>query len=110
MRVWVDTDIFLDVLLDRQPHTSPASRIAALAQNRLIEGYVAPITINNIYYIARKDKSLEEIKRFLQNLTRYMHIGILDHDTVKIANHLGMNDYEDALQYAMASRPGRIYL
>ena len=106
MRVWVDTNLFLDVLLDRQPYTSSASRIAALAENRLIEGYVAPITINNIYYIARREKSLEEIKRFLQNLTYYMRVGLLDHETVTIANRLAMRDYEDALQYAMAMQTG----
>lgn len=106
MRVWIDTNLFLDILLDRQPFVAASLRIVALAENRLIDGFMAPITINNIYYISRRERHSDEIKRFLHDMTLVMRVGILDHQTVTIANGLAMRDYEDALQYAMAMQVG----
>jgi len=106
VRVWIDTNLFLDILLDRQPFVAASLRIAALAENRMIDGFMAPITINNIYYISRRERHSDEIKRFLHHMTLVMRVGIIDHQTVTIANGLAMRDYEDALQYAMAMQVG----
>jgi predicted nucleic acid-binding protein len=106
MRVLIDTNIFIDIFHDRTLFVEAAKRVYKLCENGLIDGYVAPITINNIYYLSRKTKHADEIKIFLSNLSSSFAIASLDHDTIKLANSLRIKDYEDALQYAMAMQNG----
>jgi predicted nucleic acid-binding protein len=106
MRVFIDTNIFIDILLDRSAYVAAAKRVYRLCEGGMLDGYIAPISINNIYYLSRKTRHAEEIKIFLSNLSRSFTIAPLDHDTIKLANSLRMKDYEDALQYAMAMQNG----
>ena len=104
MKIFVDTNIFIDILLGREPFYRPSARIYRLVENGLIRGYIAPITVNNIYYICRKAKKREEIKAFLEEIASTFSIAPLDADTIRRANRMKMGDYEDALQYAMAQQ------
>jgi len=102
MRVLVDTNIFIDILLNREPFSADAISIYKLCEQGLIEGYIAPITINNIYYICRKAKELESIKAYLADISRFFIIAPMNSESIKKANKLKMYDYEDSLQYAIA--------
>ena len=102
MKVFVDTNLFIDILLDREPFADTSSTIYTLCENSILDGYIAPITINNIYYICRKARRIETIKEFLFDISTLFTVAPLDAETIKKANALAMNDYEDALQYAMA--------
>lgn len=110
MKVFVDTNIFIDILLDREPFVKNAALIYKLCENHMLEGYVAPITVNNIYYICRKAKHSEEIKKYLLDISTIFTVAVLDSESVKKANRYKINDYEDALQYAMASQNTCEYL
>ena len=102
MRVFVDTNLFIDILLDREPFSENSALIYKLCENNMLEGVVAPITINNIYYICRKAKHLDEIKEYLTDISTVFTIATMNSESVKKANAYKINDYEDALQYAMA--------
>jgi len=102
MRVFVDTNLFIDILLDREPFAKNAALIYKLCENSLLDGYVAPITINNIYYICRKAKHINEIKGYLADISTVFTIAAMNSASVKKANSYKINDYEDALQYVMA--------
>jgi len=106
VKVFVDTNIFIDILLGREPFVKDAAMVYKLCENNLIDGYIAPITINNIYYICRKAKELEKIKTYLADIATVFTVAMLDSQTVLKANKLPMTDYEDALQYAMALQNG----
>lgn len=102
MRVFVDTNLFVDILLDREPFAKNAALIYKLCENSMLDGYVAPVTINNIYYICRKAKHINEIKGYLADISTVFTIATMNSESVKKANSYKINDYEDALQYAMA--------
>lgn len=102
MKLFVDTNIFIDVLLQREPFVSDASAIFKLCENGLLQSFIAPITINNIYYICRKSVNLPQVKDFLSDTAEIFQIADMNSDTIKIANSLPIADYEDALQYALA--------
>jgi predicted nucleic acid-binding protein len=110
VKVFVDTNIFIDILLDREPFSADAIRIYKLCEQGLIDGYIAPITVNNIYYICRKAKNLESIKAYLADISRFFTIAPMNSECIIKANTLRMNDYEDALQYAMAMQMTCEYL
>ena len=100
--MFVDTNLFIDILLDREPFSKNSALIYKLCENNMLEGVVAPITINNIYYICRKAKHLDEIKEYLTDISTVFTIVTMNSESVKKANAYKINDYEDALQYAMA--------
>jgi len=98
----VDTNLFIDILLGREPFAKNAVLIYKLCENNILEGVVAPLTINNIYYICRKAKHLDEIKEYLADISTVFTIGVMNSESVKKANTYKIKDYEDALQYTMA--------
>ncbi len=104
MKVFVDTNLFIDILLGREPFFHASSLVYKLCENGLAEGIIAPITVNNIYYICRKARHQEEIKSFLGDIASVFSIALLDEKSVRKAHALPMKDYEDALQYAMAQQ------
>jgi len=110
VKVFVDTNLFIDILLNREPFAENSALIYKLCENNMLEGYVAPITLNNIYYICRKAKHIENIKGYLLDISTVFTVAVLDSESVKKANRYKINDYEDALQYAMASQNTCEYL
>ena len=56
-RIFVDTNILLDVLLERKGYYYDALKIWANAENGNVEACIAAISLNNIHYVMRKLKS-----------------------------------------------------
>ena len=110
MKIFVDTNLFIDILLDRKPFSTESSRVYKLCENTMIDGYIAPITINNIYTICRKAKQIKAIKEFLFDISTFFTIAAMNSESIKKANNLSINDYEDALQYTMAMQNSCEYL
>ena len=106
MKLFVDTNIFIDILLDRRPFSKHSALVYKLCENGLVEGYIAPSTINNIYYICRKAHNTSAIKAFLYKMSKDFTIASMDSVTIEKVNTLSISDYEDALQYAMALQSG----
>jgi predicted nucleic acid-binding protein len=106
MKVFVDTNLFIDILLGREPFLEASAAIYRLCENDMIEGMIAPITVNNIYYICRKARHIDEIKAFLADLSMVFDIAVMDERSIVKANRIPIKDYEDALQYAMALQNG----
>jgi predicted nucleic acid-binding protein len=109
MKVLVDTNIFIDILQKREPFWEASSMVYKLCENSIIEGYIAPITINNIHYVCRKTSHIKLIKSFLFDMSVYFDIAYMNEETIKKANYFKISDYEDSLQYAMAIQNGCEY-
>lgn len=103
MKILVDTNIFLDILLQRKPFFTDSQRVFKLVENQLVEGFIAPITINNIVYIARKSHQQDQIKNFIIAMSDTFEICQMNSDTVRQATKLHFSDFEDALQASMAA-------
>lgn len=54
MRVLFDTNVVLDVLLDREPHAGVAARLFALVDRERLDGVVCATTVTTIHYLAAK--------------------------------------------------------
>jgi len=110
VKVFLDTNLFIDILLDRKPFSKESAMVYKLCENAMLDGYVAPITINNIYYICRKAKHINIIKEYLAEISTFFTVALMNGESIKKANSLNISDYEDALQYAMAMQNGCEYL
>lgn len=103
MRVLLDTDVVLDVIMARVPFAKAAAELLDLNEQRLFEAYISGITPINIFYIARKAKSSADLRRAVGQLLQTARVCPLDHSVLTNAFNLPFNDYEDAVQRASAT-------
>ena len=106
MKVFVDTNIFIDILLNRKEFIKESKQVYKLCENYIVKGYIAPISINNIYYICRKAVNQEALTSFLCDVSHIFTISPMNNESVVFAKNLNINDFEDALQSAMAIQSG----
>ena len=99
MRVLIDTNIMLDVLMGRQPYFDLADRIIRLCADQRIEGYMAAHSIPNMFYILRKSMSDEDRRDVLKSLCQILKVEGIDSIKVLSAiNNQNFSDLEDCLQ------------
>ena len=102
MRVFLDTDVILDLLLAREPFFAGAARLFLLIQDRKIEGFVSPLSFSNLFYILRKKRSGPEALVALRKLRRLTRVLQAGEETIDQALASSFTDFEDAIQYYAA--------
>ena len=102
MIVLIDTDVLIDVALDRQPFSNPAASLLDALQKGPSEAYVAWHSISNFYYMVAPKKGSPESKDFIRDLLRFVNVSLTGTREVHYALRLAMTDFEDALQAAAA--------
>ena len=102
MRVFLDTNVLLDVLAAREPHFEAAARVWTLAEEGRLEGLVSPLSFSNIYYIASKSAGRAQARRMLRSLQGVFRVATCDDQIVRQAVDAEWDDFEDAVQYFSA--------
>ncbi len=103
MRVLVDTNIFLDDLLDREQFGAQAKALFEAIQSQRIEGYVSATTLTDIFYIVRKQKGIHTAKRAVSDILGGMKVCTVDRSILETAISSNLPDFEDAVQMACAT-------
>ena len=99
MKVFIDTNIFLDLILKREGYKDAMKILNACAEKRF-NGYVADITLLNIDYIA--SKQVTDIKKFIKTIIDVMEVVGADSHLFSRAIELDNSDLEDNVQYICA--------
>jgi predicted nucleic acid-binding protein len=105
-RVYIDCDIILDLLAERQPFYRHAARLFTLIERKKVTGFVSPLVFANLFYILRKLKSGREAGNLLLKLKLLLKILPVNERIVELALNSGFTDFEDALQYYTAAENG----
>jgi len=111
MVVLIDTNVLLDFFLGREPYFSNADRIIKLCADKKIQGVMAAHSIPNMFYILRKDMSVEARREMMLNLCDILAIENID--SVKVIAALKNSafvDLEDCLQSDCARRVKADYI
>lgn len=98
----VDTNIVLDLLLERKPHAINAARIFSLAEKGKIKLCISSFSYNTLYYILRKAATHKEALRILSILHTVTHTLDTKDDAVAASLKSAFHDFEDALQHHTA--------
>ena len=101
MKLFLDTNIFMDMLFERD-NGIYAKQIIQLIQNKTHEGYVADITLLNIDYVAKKQS--QEIRKFLYFVEKHFVITGADNNDMHTALKLDNCDLEDNVQAVLAKK------
>jgi predicted nucleic acid-binding protein len=106
-RLFLDTNIIIDLLAKREPFYNQAAQIFSLADKSNIQIFVSALTFANTNYILLKEKKPEEAKAILRKLKLIVNVINLDDKIVGLSlNDSDFNDFEDALQYYSAIENG----
>ena len=101
-RVFVDSDIILDVLAKRDKFYHHAAKLFTLLDKGELTGFTSPIVFANIHYILRKEKSKEYALQSLRKLKSLISILPIDEKIIELALDSSFKDFEDAVQYHTA--------
>ena len=103
MIVLVDTDVLIDLALDRNPHAEPAARLLDALEKRPRTAFVAWHSLSNFYYMVSRALGKQPTKDFLLDLTRFVAVAPTTTESFLYAGSLDLSDFEDALQVAAAA-------
>ncbi|MDQ5826931.1 MAG: PIN domain-containing protein [Chloroflexota bacterium] len=106
MRLLFDTNIVLDVLLDRRPFVEHSKQLWEAVDEGRLAGYVTATTLTNIFYIARKLVGVDKASAAVKVCLDTFEICSVDRSALELALNMAANDYEDALQVACAQLAG----
>jgi predicted nucleic acid-binding protein len=110
MKIFLDTNIILDVLVKREPYYIDSARIWTLIKEKSIQGYISAITINNFYYIIKKLKNSKIAENFIDEILDDFEVVPLTKDILRQSRTISGKDYEDSIQYFSAINTGCQFL
>ena len=102
MKILLDTNIVLDVLLARSPFDIDAKNIFKLIEQKQHIGYLCATTITTLYYLISKSLSKEEANTIIKQLLTLFEVASVDKNTLLEALKNNGADYEDSVIYSSA--------
>jgi len=100
MTVLIDTNVVLDLLIQRVPFYENAAKINILSEKGFIRSYVSASAITDIYYIAKKEiGDKETVIGLLESLLKTVNIASVTESSIHEALNLKWDDFEDSVQY-----------
>jgi predicted nucleic acid-binding protein len=103
MKVFVDTNILIDLICLREPYAADAKRIFALAYERRIEILMSPLSYINTFYVGRRNKyAAKELVDSLVKVRTFTEVSDFVGTTIDQALASPWEDLEDATQYFCA--------
>ena len=96
--VLIDTNIMLDIILQRTPFFKAAFDLLEIIDRKEINGFITSNSVTDIVYNSRKTFSMNEIKDNILNLIKLIKVISVDENDIIEAFNLNFKDFEDALQ------------
>lgn len=101
-KCFVDTDVIIDLLSQRQPHFHFAALLFTFAEMGKIKLYTSPTVMVNTFYVLRKQLGNESAKSALRKLRLLINIIDSNEKVMDQALNSSFNDFEDSVQYYTA--------
>ena len=101
-KLFVDTNIVIDLLSKREMFYQAASVLFTLADKNKIKLTISSLTFANTYYLLSKELSNEKVKEVLRKFKLLVKVLPMDDKIIDLALNSGFKDFEDAIQYYTA--------
>ena len=101
-KIFIDTDIILDLLLQREPFFKSAHELFIKIENKELEAYVSALIIWNIYYLVEKYSSRKKAHQKVSELRILLKIIPVDDKIIDSSLQSDFKDFEDSIQYFAA--------
>lgn len=101
-RVFVDTNIIVDLIADRQPFSKFAIEIFEKAERNEVQLFTSSHSIATTHYLLKKYLEEKKLRDVIYNVLEYVQIIAIDQDIIKKGLKSKHKDFEDALQMLCA--------
>ncbi len=102
-KVFLDTNIIVDLIADRRPFSKYAIEIFNKAEEKKIEIFTSSHSIATTHYLFKKYLDEKPLRKVLYNLLDYLTVVPVDIDVLKKGLRSKHKDFEDAIQILCAS-------
>lgn len=111
MKALIDTNVILDWIMAREPNATNAKKIMEQCLFGKIEAYITSHSVSDIFYILRKDFSVDKRKALLCLLCENFHVIPENKETIlRVLHCQEWKDLEDGLQMQCAKEEGVNYI
>lgn len=112
MRVFLDTNAWIDFLLERRPGYDWTASILSAAVEDRCEVFISSLTAVNVHYIChdRAKMPLKMLRRKIDALKDWVHICDVVSEDIYSSYSNEWEDFEDGVQYYAAVRAGVDYI
>jgi predicted nucleic acid-binding protein len=97
--LFIDTDVIIDFLIDRKPHSREAAIIFTLIDQKKLKGYASSLTFSNLYYVLRKIEPHKKVLAKLDSISKMLSVLSVGDQNIRDAIESGFPDFEDSIQY-----------
>jgi len=102
LRVLVDTNVVLDVLLDREPHVAASAEILSRVEGGSVSGWLCATTITTLSYLLTKAAGSKKALSDIHQLLSLFEIAPVNRPVLEAALALGFDDFEDGVLHEAA--------
>jgi predicted nucleic acid-binding protein len=106
VRIVFDTNVVLDVLMEREPYVDAAAKLFALVDVGRIEGMLCATTVTTVHYIAAKGLGARQARALIAELLEVFGVAPVDGEVLRRALGLDFSDFEDAVLHEAARSAG----
>lgn len=106
--LFIDTDVIIDFIIDRQPFSGEAAQVFTLIDQKKVKGYTSAICYSNLYYVLSRYATHKKVINILNELSELLGILKVDKDILKDSLASEFKDFEDAIQYYTAQEYKKI--
>jgi predicted nucleic acid-binding protein len=110
IKAYIDCNILLDWLLDREPFSSYSAKVIELIETRKIIGLVSPLTLANTYYVISKELNKKIADEFIHDSLRIFSVPGVSLKNIKEAMSNKFKDFEDDVHSSIAAENGVDFL
>jgi predicted nucleic acid-binding protein len=100
--IFLDADVILDLLTEREPHFEPAAQLFLRIQGKELNACTSPVVIANIFYILNKHIGRERAVQAIRKLRTLVKVLTCGERIIDAALASDFTDFEDAIQYSTA--------
>ena len=106
MKLLLNVDVVLDVLLERQPYAEPAAGLWTLVERGQAEGFLAAHGLAAIHQLAARHRDTKYARQVLQDLVTVFQVAAVDWAVTRRALALAWRDFDNAVCAAAAEACG----
>jgi len=103
MKVLLDTNVVLDVLLARQPWCLAAAQVWDAHRDGRITATVAAFALPTVFYVVRRQADLQRAHDSMRICLETLEVAMVQRTTLELARTFSGSDFEDNLQMACAT-------
>jgi predicted nucleic acid-binding protein len=106
VRVLFDTNVLMDVLLDRKPFVEESALVMDQVVRGAVTGLICATTVTTIFYLTSREVGNEEARRHVEKLMNLYEVAPVNRSILDAALTCNSPDFEDSVLAEAAHQAG----